>query len=172
MTDGCDISREIALKWTSLDLNDDKSTLVHVMAWCRQATSHYLNQWWPRSLPPCGVTRPQWQYCDSIMGTVESLITSLTIVYTTVYSDADQSKLQSSASLAFVWGIHWGQVNSLHKWPVTWKMFPFDDVIMELNSISWTHMSFNINYVTLVSNCFMTYDLCFILVISKHYFKR
>ena len=38
----------------------DKSTLVQVMAWCRQATSHYLNQYWPRSLPPYGVTRPQW----------------------------------------------------------------------------------------------------------------
>ena len=36
-----------------------KSTLVQVMAWCRQATSHYLNQCWPRSPTPCGVTRPQ-----------------------------------------------------------------------------------------------------------------
>ena len=45
-------------------------------------------------------------YCDAIMGTVASQITSLTIVHTTVYSDADQSKHQSSASLAFVWGIH------------------------------------------------------------------
>ena len=35
-------------------------------------------------------------------------ITSLTIVYSTVYSGADQSKHQSSASLAFVWGIHRG----------------------------------------------------------------
>ena len=59
MTDGYDISREIALRWTSLDLSDDKSTLVQVMAWCRQATSHYLNQCWPRSLSPHGVTRPQ-----------------------------------------------------------------------------------------------------------------
>ena len=65
-----------------------------------------------------------------IMGTIVSLITSLTIVYSTVYSDADQGKHQSSASLAFVWGIHRGQVNSAHKWPVTRKMFPFDDVIM------------------------------------------
>ena len=47
-------------------------------------------------------------YCDAIMGTVASQITSLTIVYTTVYSDADQSKHQSSASLDFVWGIHRG----------------------------------------------------------------
>ena len=57
--------------------------------------------------------------------------TSLTIAYSTVYSGADQSKHQSSASLAFVWGIHRGPVNSPHKWPVTRKMFPFDDVIMK-----------------------------------------
>ena len=69
-------------------------------------------------------------YCDAIMGTVASQITSLTIVYTTVYSDADQSKHQSSASLAFVRGIHRGPVNSPHKGPVTRKMFPFDDVTM------------------------------------------
>ena len=50
--------------------------------------------------------------------------------YSTVYSDADQSKHQSSASLAFVWGIHQVLVNSSHTWPVTRKMFPFDDVIM------------------------------------------
>ena len=42
------------------DLTDDKSTLVQVMAWCRQAASHYLNQCWPRSPMPYGVTRPQW----------------------------------------------------------------------------------------------------------------
>ena len=69
-------------------------------------------------------------YGDVVMGTVASQITSLTIVYSTVYSDADQRKHQSSASLAFVWGIHRGPVNSPHKWPVTRKMFPFDDVIM------------------------------------------
>ena len=45
------------------------------------------------------------------------------------YSDTDQRKHQSSASLAFVWGIHRGPVNSPHKWPATRKMFPFDDVI-------------------------------------------
>ena len=69
-------------------------------------------------------------YDDVIMGTIASQITSLTIVYSFVYSDADQRKHQSSASLAFVRGIHQGPVNSLHKWPVTWKMSPFDDVIM------------------------------------------
>ena len=69
-------------------------------------------------------------YNDVIMGTMASHVTSLTIVYTTVNSGADQRKHQSSASLAFVWGIHWWPVNSPHKGPVTRKMFPFDDVIM------------------------------------------
>ena len=44
----------------SLYLIDDKSTLVQVMTWCRQATSHYLSQWWPRSLSTYGIARPQW----------------------------------------------------------------------------------------------------------------
>ena len=74
-------------------------------------------------------------YADVMMDTMASQITSLTIVYSTVYSDIDQRKHQSSASLAFVGGIHRWPVNSLHKWPVTWKMFPFDDVIMSFNDI-------------------------------------
>ena len=69
-------------------------------------------------------------YDDVIMGTMASQITSLAIVYSTVYSGADQRKHQSSASLAFVRGIHRRPVNSPHKWPVTRKMFPFDDVII------------------------------------------
>ena len=59
-----------------------------------------------------------------------SQITSLMIVYSTVYSGADPRQHQSSASLAFVRGIHRWPVNSPHKWPVTRKLFPFDDVIM------------------------------------------
>ena len=58
--DGWGISCELALRWMSLDLTDDKSTLVQVMAWCRQATSQYLIQYWPRSLLPYGVTGPKW----------------------------------------------------------------------------------------------------------------
>ena len=70
------------------------------------------------------------------MGAIASQITSLTIVYSTVYSDADQRKHQSSASLAIVWRIHRSPVNSPHKWPVTRKMFPFDDVI----EVTYTHL--------------------------------
>ena len=54
-------------------------------------------------------------YSDVIMGAMAFQITSLTIVYSTVYSSADQRKHQSSASLAFVLGIHRWPVNSLHK---------------------------------------------------------
>ena len=63
-------------------------------------------------------------YNDFIMSAMASQITSLAIVYSTVYSGADQRK-KSSASLAFVQGIHRWPVNSLHKGPVTRKMFPF-----------------------------------------------
>ena len=69
-------------------------------------------------------------YNDVMMAMVASQITSLTIVYSIVYSDTDQRKHLSSMSLAFEWGIHQWPVNSPHKWPVTWIMFPFDDVII------------------------------------------
>ena len=86
----------------------------------------------------CPVYLPRWNshtlllahYSDVIMGAMASQITSLTIVYSTVYSGADQRKYQSSTSLAFVRGIHWWTANSQHKWPVSRIMFPFDDVIM------------------------------------------
>ena len=59
LIDGWSISCKIVLKWMPMDLTDGKSTLVQVMAWCRQATSHYLSECWPRSLSPYGFTRPQ-----------------------------------------------------------------------------------------------------------------
>ena len=71
-------------------------------------------------------------YSDVTVGMMASQITSFTIVYSPVYSGADQRKHQSSASLAFVRGIHRWPLNSPHKWPVTRKIFPFDDVIMSL----------------------------------------
>ena len=65
-----------------------------------------------------------------IMGAMAFQTTSLTIVNSSVYSGTYQRKHQSSASLAFVRGIHRWPVNSPHKGPVTWKNFLFDDVIM------------------------------------------
>ena len=72
----------------------------------------------------------RYHYSDVIMGAIASQVTSLTTVYSTVYSGADHREHQSSASLAFARGIHRGSVNSAHRWPVTRKMFPFDDDIM------------------------------------------
>ena len=66
------------------------------------------------------------------MGAMVSQITSITSIYSTVYPGADLRKHQSSASLAFVQGIHRWPVNSAHKRPVTGKMFPFDDVFMNM----------------------------------------
>ena len=93
------------------------------------------------------------------MGAIASHITSLTIVYSNVYSDADQRNHQSSASLAFVRGIQRGPVNSPLKWPVTRKMFPLDDVIscdrciltVTLPTLKRTHIGFQLS--TLAKTC-------------------
>ena len=135
-------------------------TLIQVMVLVPTGNKLLSEPCYQSYLMPCGAKRPQWvlelweqfceliisltagrcgynpklaifHYCDVIMGAVASQITSLTIVYWTVYSDEDQRKYQSSASPAFLRGIHRGPVNSAHKWPVTRKMFPFDDVIMQ-----------------------------------------
>ena len=87
-------------------------------------------------------------YSDVIMGAIASQITSLTIVYSAIYSGADQRNHQSSASLPLC-GIHRSPVNSPYKWPVTRKMFPFDDVIMNNNSQerAWWSPSFLVTMV-------------------------
>ena len=76
-------------------------------------------------------------YLRSVMA---SRITSLTIVYSTVYSGTDQRKHNCLTSLAFLRGIHRSPVNSLHKVPVTRKMFPFDEVIMLSLNIDQGHV--------------------------------
>ena len=103
------------------------------------------------------------------MGEMASQITSITIVYSTVYSDADQRKHQSSASLAFVRGIHRGLVNSLHKWPVTQKMFPFHYVIMWLLQMSWQQISARPSAFTmLILHCssVTTWSYCITYILS------
>ena len=67
---------------------------------------------------------------DVIISAMASQINGLTIVYSNVYSGADQRKHQSSTSLTFVRGIHRWPVNSPHKGPILWRIFPFDDVIL------------------------------------------
>ena len=73
-------------------------------------------------------------YNDVILSAMASQITSLTIVYSTVYSGADQRNIRVPRYWPFVQGIHRLPVISLHKWPVTWKMVPFDDVTISSSS--------------------------------------
>ena len=94
------------------------------------------------------------------MTAMSSQITSLTIVFSTVYSGANQRKHQSSAALAFVLEIHRWPVNSPHKGPLTRKMFPFDDVIMRFFS-SWKTF-------ILHSNIMPTYELTTQWTINSH----
>ena len=71
-------SHDNALQWMPQDLTDDKSTLVQVMAWCRQAQSHYLRQCWLSSLSPYGVARPQWvKWLELKIGYQECWLSSL-----------------------------------------------------------------------------------------------
>ena len=71
------------------------------------------------------------------MNEMASQITSLTNVYSSIYSDADQRKHQNYMTLALMRGIQQWAVNSPHKGLVTWKMFPFDDIIMKNKMVSW-----------------------------------
>ena len=122
---------------TSSGLSNMKLVIAH-RAIQYPSNEMCLRNVWPGQIWPM-------HYNDVIMGSKTSQITSLTNVYSTVYSDADQRKHQSSASLAFVRGIHRRPVNSSPKWPVMGKIFPFDDVIMDFssclkfnrNSFSW-----------------------------------
>ena len=102
-----------------------------------------------------------WHYSGVVMSVMASKITSLTIVYSIVYSGIDDRKHQSSASLAIVREIHRWPVHSQHKGPVTWKLFLSDDVIMSshktlpnqtVGESSWnTHTSC---FITKMPACF------------------
>ena len=61
------IQMNIILGWMPEDLIDGKSTLVQVMAWCSQATSHYLEQGWFKILMPYGTTRPQMTWMGHLL---------------------------------------------------------------------------------------------------------
>ena len=89
-----------------------------------------------RNLPEWNLqSRQRWpvrsHYGDVIMGTIASQITSLTIVYSTVYSGRSKktSKLRVTGLCV---GNSPGTGEFPAKWPVTRKMFPFDDAIMRL----------------------------------------
>ena len=99
---------------------------------CRTSENSTRGQYCSPSSASLCIHWPTFHYHDVIMGAIGSHITSLAIVYSTIYWVADKKKLESPASLAFVRGIHRWPVNSKHKGPVTRKMFPLDDVIMHI----------------------------------------
>ena len=80
-------------------------------------------------------------YSFLIVGVMASKITSPTIVYSTVYSGADQRTHQCYASLTFCVGNSPVTGEFPHKGPVTRKMSPFDDVIMGRATLSSAHIS-------------------------------
>ena len=67
------------------------------------------------------------------MGAIASQITSLTIVFSSVYLDIDQRKHQSSASLAYVGNSPEADEFPAHMASNT-EMFPFDDIIMNMDA--------------------------------------
>ena len=83
---------------------------------------------------------PKFHYSDVIMSTMAPQITGVLIVCSNVCSGAGQRKYQSSAPRAFVGGIHRWPLDSPHKGPVTRKMFPFDDVIMNISILNSWHL--------------------------------
>ena len=91
------------------------------------------------------------------MSAMASQITSLTIVYSIVYSGTDQRKHHSSVSLAYAEGIQRWPVNSPHKGSVTQTIFPFDDVIMEervpVDEIyrAWSSNEFQMSFIDMIT---------------------
>ena len=104
----------------SLDLTDDKSTLVQVMAWCRQATSHYLSQCWSRSLSPYGVTRPQWVKWRLTM------VESVAYVGINVVPKRGMLNLVLSISCQGIDRTHLRCVGSPHQWCV--RSIPWQEI--------------------------------------------
>ena len=109
--------------WMLLKMMDTRLRFEETMY--KQLSCHHCVCWW-LSL---GHLQPRWHHCDVITSAMASQITGISIVCLTVCSGADQRKHQSSASLAFVRGIHMWPISIING-PVTRKMFPFDDVII------------------------------------------
>ena len=126
-----------------------ESTLFQVMAWCRQATSHYLKHCWPRSLPPYDVTRPQWVKHQGPFS-----ISYLEAQVTSNFSSKSLEHYLSSLQVTF-----W-KPNHLAKSQVT----SVDDL-----EISWVALSLTLLFVVCIFlNSYMWhYMVCFTRHIQK-----
>ena len=119
---GCGISIASTLAYYRLALSHGQSSFDSKCMAISHSTVNYRYT--------SSTTHGELHYSDVIMSAMASQITGFSFVCSTILSGADQRTHQSSASLAFVRGIHRWPVNSPHKEPVTRKMFPFADVIM------------------------------------------
>ena len=79
-----DLLMIVPLLWMPQDLTDDRSTLFQIMAWDRQATSHYLGQCWLSSLSPYDVARAQWVNLLKPSGAYMRYLTGSPLVLVTV----------------------------------------------------------------------------------------
>ena len=141
--------RHKAITWTNVDLSCVRSCDNHLRAISlgihqaqitefriidhyQKCHSNLLGQWGKSSWPDL------IYYSDVILSMMATEITGVLIVCSTVYSGTNQRKHQSfnqrkhqsSASLAFVMGIHQWPMDYPQKGPIMWQMFPFDDVSM------------------------------------------
>ena len=122
--DGWCISSKIAHRWKSLDLGDDKSTLVQVMAWHHQVASHYLSQCWPRSVLIYGVNRPQHvnNDCGLTITYYNFLVVSITKSRTSSKLPAETSSLCPSNA---IWCLRSGSTLGsfrLCNWLSLWRL--------------------------------------------------
>ena len=134
---------------------------------------------WRKMLPALSGLRSPWciqqystregaHYIDVMMSAMAPQITSVSIVCSSVCSGADQRKYQSSASLAFVRGIHWWPMNSPHKEPITRKMLPFDDAIMNLGYLSEAHRNLKSRDTLFVHNICVSCPIVLTNVVSRN----
>ena len=106
------------------------------------------------------------------MGAMASQITSLTIVCSTVHSGADHRKHQSSASLAFVWGIHPAQmVGNAENVSIWWRhhakwnfqciwiqhLNPYTCILLNFHPEQISHLLMFVFFISSTSNCSVNY---------------
>ena len=147
------ISCEIRFRWMPQNTYDDKSTLVLVMAWCRQATSHYLNQCWPRPPTPYGITKPQWifQY-HSIILTHWGRVTHMYVGKLTIIGS--DNGLSPGRRQAIIWTnagiLLFGPLGSnFSEILIEIETFSFRKMHLKLSSVKWRPFCLGLNLLTL-----------------------
>ena len=132
---GCICVLRYSIASHGLPVPQKLSTVFHCMKYHRQNSLRICIVWDIASVAYCfiyrlthlsdddrhDITKSNRHYGDVRMGEIASHFTSLTIAYSTVYSDADQRKYQSFVSLAFVWGIHIQMASNAENVPIWWR---------------------------------------------------